>query len=440
MAHTVMNDRQGVPHDSEDAIDQKSKWPAIAIGNFIEWFDFAIYGYFAATIGQLFFPAAAPGLSTISAFAVFAVGFVSRPLGALIFGPIGDRYGRRVALAFTIAGMGVVTTLIGILPTYGQIGIAAPILLTILRFTQGIFVGGEWSSAGIYAVESAPAHRRAFAASLIAGTAGLAFLAGIGIAGVLTWTLSAEALASWGWRLPFVCPIGLAFLGLHIRRDLDETRVFITVQQRRLDRQIKSLKIGDKVCALLVSFAMSALFGVSLYYLVVYSLSHMIQTVGLEKSHAMAFCAVALLVSVIATPFIGLLSDKVGRRSLVLIAAGGILLWSYPLFVMLNTGNSALILLALSGLSLFVSIACVMNVVLLVEVFPASIRASYAAIGYNAASALLAGPSPLIAASLAQFTGDPNAPAWYMAAVSIVCFAVLWKFLGETKGCDITQG
>lgn len=440
MAETAINDRQTVPEHSEEGRARKNTWPAVAVGNFIEWFDFAIYGYFAATIGQLFFPNSAPGLSIISAFAVFAVGFISRPLGALIFGPIGDRYGRRVALAFTITGMGVVTTLIGILPSYAQIGIAAPILLTVLRFTQGIFVGGEWSSAGIYAVETAPANRRAFAASLIAGTAGMAFLAGIVIAGLLTWTLPAEALASWGWRLPFVFSIVLAFLGLHMRRDLDETGIFLAVQKRRIERQTKALRFGEKARALLVSFSMSALFGVSLYYLVVYSLSHMILTVGLERSHAMAFCAVALAVSVVATPFIGLLSDVIGRRSLVLIAAGGLMLWSYPLFVMLNAGNSLLILVALSVLSLLVSIACVMNVVLLVEVFPASIRASYAAIGYNAASAMLAGPSPLIGASLVQYTGDPNAPGWYIAGVSTVCLAVLWRFLEETKGRDISQG
>lgn len=440
MTHTAMNGRRGLPQHGGETRERKARWPAVAVGNFIEWFDFAIYGYFAATIGELFFPAAAPGMSVISAFAVFAVGFVSRPLGALIFGPIGDRYGRRVALAFTIIGMGVVTTLIGILPSYDQIGVVAPILLTLLRFTQGIFVGGEWSSAGIYTVESAPADRRAFAASIIAGTAGLAFLAGIVIAGVLTWTLSAEALRSWGWRLPFVGSIALAFLGLRMRRDLEETWVFRTVQKRRNDGQLTSLRIGEKLRALLVSFAMSALFGVSLYYLVVYSLSHLTLTVGLEKWHAMAFCAMALLVSVIATPFIGLLCDIIGRRPLVLIAAGGIMLWSYPLFIMLNTGDPVLIAVSLCVLSLFVSIAAVMNVILLVEVFPASIRASYAAIGYNTASAMLAGPSPLIGAALVHYTGDPNAPGWYIAAVSIVSFAVLWRFLDETKGCDISQG
>lgn len=185
-------------HTKGEQSDIRKRAIAVGIGNFMEWFDFAIYGYFAAVIGMLFFPSSAPGVSLLSSLAVFAVGFVSRPFGALILGPIGDRLGRRAVLIITVFGMGVCTTIIGLLPTYEAIGIAAPVLLIVMRFVQGMMVGGEWSSAGIYIVESAPSNRRATAASVITGTAGLAFLFGTFTAASLTSTLDDQQLASWG--------------------------------------------------------------------------------------------------------------------------------------------------------------------------------------------------------------------------------------------------
>ncbi|MDZ4057429.1 MAG: MFS transporter [Polynucleobacter sp.] len=243
---------------------------AVAIGNFVEWFDFAIYGYFAAVIGRVFFPSAEPGIALLSSLAVFAVGFVSRPLGALIFGPLGDRYGRKPVLAITIAGMGLVTALIGLLPGYASIGIAAPILLVILRFLQGMMVGGEWSSAGIFIVESAPRDHRAVAASLVTCTAGFAYVAGTSTAVALSATVSDDAMISWGWRLPFLASVVLAAIGLYIRRELDETPVFKAIELKRSNADFNRVSLRDNSRALAVSLAFSTLFGVSLYYLLVY--------------------------------------------------------------------------------------------------------------------------------------------------------------------------
>ncbi|WP_459618969.1 MFS transporter, partial [Burkholderia sp. 3C] len=175
---------------ANERVDLRKRSLAVGIGNFMEWFDFAIYGYFASIIGKTFFPSSAPGISLLSALAVFAVGFISRPLGALVLGPIGDRLGRRAVLIATVFGMGVSTTLIGLLPGYATLGLAAPTLLVVLRFLQGMMVGGEWSSAGIYIVESAPRARRALAASVITGTAAAAFLIGTFIAALLSMWLS----------------------------------------------------------------------------------------------------------------------------------------------------------------------------------------------------------------------------------------------------------
>lgn len=425
---------------SELSVDMKKRAVAVGIGNFMEWFDFAIYGYFAAIIGQTFFPSAAPSVSLLSSLAVFAVGFLSRPLGAIVLGPLGDRMGRRAVLIITVCGMGLVTALIGLLPGYASIGIAAPILLIVLRFLQGMMVGGEWSSAGIYIVESAPSNRRATAASVITGTAGIAFLAGTALAAALSATLTAEELASWGWRVPFVASIIMAAVAMYIRRKLSDTPVYAELEHRRAAGKIDTVTRQEKLRAFVISFAFSALFGVSLYYFITYANNHLTQTVGLTKSSSLWLCSIALVIYSIAHPIIGQLSDHFGRRRFVLASAGGLTLLAYPIFVMMNTGNHVTILLALAILAVLVAITAVMDVVLLVEVFPASIRSTGAAVGHNVALAVLAGPGPFIATALINMTGDPNIPAWYLAAVSLACFVVLWFMLPETKDKDIAHG
>jgi MHS family proline/betaine transporter-like MFS transporter len=421
-------------------IDMRKRAAAVGIGNFMEWFDFAIYGYFAAIIGQTFFPSTAPGISLLSSLAVFAVGFLSRPLGAFVLGPLGDRLGRRAVLIITVFGMGLVTTAIGVLPGYEAIGLAAPVLLIALRFLQGMMVGGEWSSAGIYIVESASHNRRATAASVITGTAGIAFLFGTAIAAALSASLSEQALASWGWRLPFVASVVMAAVAMYIRRKLSDTPVYAELEHRRATGGVERVTAGEKFKAFIISFAFSALFGVSLYYFITYANNHLTQTVGLSKTSSLWLCSLALVLYSIAHPIIGLLSDRFGRRPFVLASAAGLTLLAYPVFLMMNSGNYATILFGLAILAVLVAITAVMDVVLLVEVFPASIRSTGAAVGHNVALAILAGPGPFIAAALIRLTGDPNIPAWYLAGVSLVCFLVLWFMLPETKDKDIARG
>jgi MHS family proline/betaine transporter-like MFS transporter len=421
-------------------VDLRKRAVAVGIGNFMEWFDFAIYGYFAAIIGQTFFPSAAPGVSLLSSLAVFAVGFLSRPIGAFVLGPVGDRLGRKAVLIITVFGMGLVTTVIGVLPGYDTIGVAAPVLLIVLRFLQGMMVGGEWSSAGIYIVESAPHNRRATAASVITGTAGIAFLFGTAIAAMLSASLTEAQMASWGWRLPFIASIVMAAVAMYIRRKLSDTPVYAELEHRRATGRVERVATREKLKAFVISFAFSALFGVSLYYFITYANNHLTQTVGLSKTNSLWLCSAALVLYSIAHPIVGLLSDRYGRRPFVLASAGGLTVLAYPVFLMMNSGNYASILFSLAILAVLVATTAVMNVVLLVEVFPASIRSTGAALGHNVAAAVLAGPGPFIAAALIKLTGDPNIPAWYLAAVSFACFVVLWFMLPETKDKDIARG
>lgn len=426
-------------HARSADVDIRKRAIAVGIGNFMEWFDFAIYGYFAGVIGALFFPSTAPGVSMLSSLAVFAVGFLSRPLGAMVFGPLGDRLGRRAVLIVTVFGMGICTTLIGLLPSYSAIGIAAPILLITLRFVQGMMVGGEWSSAGIYIVESAPNNRRATAASVITGTAGLAFLFGTFTAALLSSGLTEEQLTSWGWRIPFVASIIMTGVAVFIRRKLGDTPVYEELVKQRGSSNVIAPTPAAKRKAFITTYAFSALFGVSLYYFITYANNHLVSAVGLPKSTALWLCSIALVVYCIVNPIIGRLSDAIGRRKLVLFSAGGLTVMGYPIFWMLNSGSNSLIIASLVIFAVLVAITAVMDVVLLVEVFPASIRSTGAALGHNLALATLAGPGPFIAAALIKATGDVNIPALYLTVVSALCFLVLLVILPETKNNDISK-
>jgi len=310
----------------------------------------------------------------------------------------------------------------------------------VLRFLQGMMVGGEWSAAGIFLVESAPSNRRATAASVVTFTAGIAFLLGTATAAAINATLTEAQVYSWGWRVPFVLSIVMTFIAVFIRRKLNDTPVYHELQEKKANNTLERVSSKDKFNAFVLSFAFSALFLVSLYYFITYANNHLVSILGMSKTSALWLCSASLVVYCILHPLVGRFSDHYGRRKLALFAAAGLTIMAYPIFIMMNSGKPALILLGLIIMAFLVAISAVMNVVLLVEVFPASIRSTGAALGHNVSSALLAGPGPFIAAALIQYTGNPNVPAWYLAAVSLVCFLILYTRLPETKNVDLSAG
>ncbi|WP_460772551.1 MFS transporter [Microbacterium sp. GXF7504] len=420
--------------------DRTRRMVAVGIGNFMEWFDFAIYGYFAAIIGAQFFPSGNATAEMLSALAVFAVGFISRPFGALILGPLGDRLGRRSVLIITVLGMGIVTALIGLTPAFGTIGIAAPIIVVILRLLQGGFAGSEWTSAAAYIGESAPRAHRAVYASVVTGTAGLAFLVGTVTAAALTAAMPEDALASWGWRIPFLASLLMAVIAIYIRRKLEDTPVFEEVERKRANNTLEHTPAGAKVKAFVMTLAFSGIFGVGLYYLITYMNNFLSGPVGMPRLEALLVCGAVMVVYVAFNPTVGVLVDRFGRRPMLYTGLIGLIVWSVPAFWLMSTGNGWLAFLALVPFSFFVACTAVVNNVLLVEVFPASIRATGAAIGYNVAYALLAGPGPLVAAALVAGTGILISPAFYVIAVAVVATVVLLPTLKETKGIDISRG
>lgn len=410
---------------------------AVGVGNFMEWFDFAIYGFFAVIIGQLFFASDDPVVSLLASLGVFAVGFFMRPLGGFILGPIGDKYGRRAALSFSVLAMGVATTLIGFVPTYEAIGVAAPLLLVFLRCIQGLSAGGEWTGSAAFLIEGAPKNRRATFASVISATAALATVCGSGFALWLNNILTPEQLLDFGWRIPFWAAAPLAVVGLFVRLRLDDTPVFKEIKKARVAGTAPQTKPKRSLKAIGLTICFAAVQGLGYYYLATFVVNYLEVTLKIARPSALMLSAISLLIYMVFCPIAGLISDRFGRRIPNLIGTLAYVLLPIPVFMMMSTANPVYIIIGLVLLGAAQSLVSVTTVVMLVELFPASTRATGSAIGFNIALAFIAGPGPYIGAFLASSTGSPIAPAFYQVFIAIIALIVLVKWLPESRNQDI---
>lgn len=414
---------------------------AAGIGHFLEWFDFAVYGFLAATLGQLFFPSGNPTTSLLASLAVFGVAFFFRPLGGLVIGAFGDRAGRRAALSLAIIVMGICTIGIGLLPTYASIGVAAPILLVLLRCAQGFSAGGEYAGAAAFLVEYAPEGKRGLFSSVVSAGAGLGVMGGGAVTLFLTWSLTPEDMSSWGWRVPFLVAGPLAVLGLYVRLKLEDTPVFRTLQEtHEVEQAPLSTAAKQSRSGILLVFACTAVTGLGFYYLATYVNTFLTTRVGLAPATALQIAIVGLLVYSAMCPFAGMLGDRIGRRPTMLIGAAGIALVAVPTFALLATGNWVLALAGVLLLAWFEAMVNVMLGVIMVEMFPARLRVTGSSIGFNVAQAVVGGPGPFVAASIAAAMSLMVAPSLYLAAVATLAFFVLLKWLPETKGTSLLGG
>jgi MHS family proline/betaine transporter-like MFS transporter len=413
---------------------------AAAIGNFMEWFDFAVYGFFAVTIGQVFFPSDSETASLLSSLAVYGVAFLVRPVGGLVLGAFGDRRGRRAALSLTVILMGVSTTLVAALPTYESVGILAPILLIALRCAQGFSAGGEWTGTSAFLVEYAPKGRRALWGSVVSATAACGTLAGALVAlGLSTW-LSEEQLLSWGWRIPFLLAAPLGAIGLYVRLRLEDTPVFRDLQAAHevSDRPLQESGRRN-LRAIGLVMASASISGLGYYYLGSYVITYLTETVEVERSTALTIVASGIACYALLCPVAGLVSDRIGRRPSVIMGCAGLAVVSLPMMLLLATGAPAPAVLGMAAFGVFQAMVNVNGVVILVELFPARTRVSSSAIGYNLGLALIAGPGPLIAAALAAATDGGVTPGLYVVAVAAVAGIVLLRWLPETRGRDLRE-
>jgi MFS transporter, MHS family, proline/betaine transporter len=393
------------------------------IGNVLEWYDFAIYGYFATQIGRNFFPHEDAVAQLLSAFGVFAIGYLMRPIGGVIVGHIGDRLGRRAALTFSVAAMAIPTFLMGLLPGYHTIGLLAPIGLTLLRVVQGLSVGGEYTSSMVFLVEHAPEGRRGLMGALAASGSALGMLLGSAVGAAFAATMSTAALDAWGWRIPFLLGLVVGIAGYMLRRYVLEAGV---AQKRKRAPIFETLQDHWRVVA---GFAgLSVYTAVTFYVGFVYLVSWLQTADGIPPSRALEINTFSMVMSLPVVIVSGWLSDRIGRKPLMLLASAGGLIGALPLFWLMNHPSELLAQLGQLGLILVIGVYYGSLPAVLVEAAPAAVRCTAVALGYNLCYGLFGGLSPLVATWLVQRTGDEIAPAFLIMASAAVTLVTLFWF------------
>ncbi|GAA2960613.1 MFS transporter [Streptomyces enissocaesilis] len=399
-------------------------------GTAIEFYDFFVYGTAAALVlGPLFFPTFSPLAGTLAAFGTFAVGFISRPLGSVVFGHIGDRYGRRPVLFASLLLTGIATVAVGCVPTYGSIGVAAPVLLLVLRFLQGLGLGGEWGGAVLLTAEHAPANRRGLWASFPQIGPSVGFLLANGVMLALSASLTDAQFAAWGWRVPFWAAGLLAAAGLLLRTSVPETPQFKQLAEtgQRASAPLTEVVRGHWRLVLLTAGALAV--GYALFYAVsTWSLSYATEHLGVSRTVMLTCIMAAVAVKGAATPFAAMLGDHYGRKPLCLAGCTAAALWMFPMVALLHTAEPLLMFLGFLGAMLaFITMFAVVAAYL-PELYEPRVRCTGAAVGYNLAGVLGGALTPLVATAMAHGEGPPWGVAAYLTALallSLACFALL---------------
>ncbi|MFD4438452.1 MFS transporter [Nocardia sp. NPDC058519] len=404
------------------------------LGTTIEYYDFILYGTMAAVVfGPLFFPGSDPALSTIASFGTLAAGYVARPLGGVIFGHFGDRLGRKSMLMITMVMMGTSSALIGLLPTYHTIGAAAPVLLVLLRVVQGIAVGGEWGGAALMVVEHAEAGSRGRWAGIMQLGTPFGFLLSTAAVAVVTQLPESE-FTTWGWRVPFLLSAALLVLGLYVRRRVAESPVFEAAQDRRpstpaLEVLRQPRPVALAVIAGIAPFALTAL---TSSHIIVYATG-----IGYAVGDVMRCLLFVVGVSIVAIPLCAALSDRLGRRRVMMAGAVGAILFAFPLYALINTHSLWIMTAALMFAQLLQNAMYAPLTPLLSEMFPTRIRYSGVSIAYQSAALIGAGFTPMIAASLlATFDGSSVPLSVIVAGTAALALGAL-ALTAETKGRDL---
>jgi MFS transporter, MHS family, shikimate and dehydroshikimate transport protein len=412
------------------------------VGTTIEWYDFFLYGTAAALVfNELFFPESEPLVGTLLALGTYSVGFVARPVGGVIFGHYGDRIGRKSMLVLSLMIMGVATFVIGLMPTHASIGVAAPILLVLLRFAQGIGVGGEWGGAVLMSVEHAPKGRRGF----FGAWPQMGVPAGLLLANAVFWTMQAltsdATFTAWGWRVPFLASAVLVGVGLFIRLKLMESPAFERVKATKTEASRPIVDVVRKYPReVLVAMGMRVAENGCFYILTVFVLAYGEEELGLSEGTMLTGVIIAAAIGLVTVPLWGALSDRVGRRPLYLAGAVITTLWAFPLFGLMNTGTPILIWLSIVvGVNLGHDLMYGPQAAYFSELFGTRVRYSGASLGYQLASVFAGGLAPLIAtALLAANGGNPTLVALYMMAMGLISVAAT-LYATETFQKDVHE-
>lgn len=419
-----------------DPVTLRRAITASAIGNAVEWFDYGIYAYGATVIARVLFP---DDLKNALVFTLlgFAVSFLMRPIGGIFWGPLGDKIGRKRVLAMTIILMASATFCVGLLPSYSSVGILAPILLFALRIVQGFSTGGEYGGAATFMAEYAPDKRRGFFGSFLEfGT-----LAGFNLGALLmvavTELLSEPQLLSWGWRIPFLVAGPLGLIGMYLRSKMEDTPVFRelaaqteTADENVLDK-IKELTTTYWPVMLRLSGLVIALNVVN-YTLLSYMPAYLEDTIHLSQTHSLWVPIIGQFAMMAVLPFVGALSDRVGRRPLWLASLVSLIVLTIPMYHLMAQGfTQAMIAFAVLGLLYTPQLATISAT--FPAMFPTHVRYAGLALGYNVATSLFGGTAPAVNQGLISKTGDTMWPAYYMVGACVVGLVAAWTMI-ETKG------
>jgi MHS family proline/betaine transporter-like MFS transporter len=411
-------------------------------GMFIEFYEYGIYGSFAPAISATFFPQSEAGTGLLLTYGIFAVTFLFRPLGGVVLGVLGDRLGRRTALLLSIGIITVATTMIGILPGYHVLGIAAPILLLVLRLAQGFSAGGEVSAAVTLVGEHAPPAKRAFYISFVQAASFSALLIGTLLGVILTRALGEDAVQSWAWRIPFLVALPLGVVGIWIRRKVAEPPAF---EKLRENDEIAASPLKDAFRTrdnrrrMLMAAALPMLNSVGYYVLFNYLPTYLSKQLKFSSAASFTITSVGLVALIASIPFAARLADRYGRRTLLIGSAIAMAVVAYPAYLVMQQGSFALAVLGIIVLAvLFAGNTGVIHTALM-ELFPASIRTTSYSIGYNIGLAVFGGGGPLIVTALIARTGDPGIPAYYVILSGVVT-ALCTIYLAETRNRVVSPG
>ncbi|OWJ65655.1 MFS transporter [Inquilinus limosus] len=405
---------------------------AATIGNGLEWFDFTVYGFFTPIIARLFFPAGDDLTSILLTVGTYGVGFFMRPVGAVVLGVYADRAGRKAALTLTILLMAVGTALLGFAPTYAQAGIAGPLVIVLARLIQGFSAGGEIGGATAFLIEYAPAKRRGYYASWQQTSQALAVVLG-GICGtIVTQALDPAAIDSWGWRVPFLFGLLIGPVGFYIRARIDETPVFTDDRTRKSESPLRDA-LAEHPRGIASGFGVTILWTVCTYVLLFYMTTYANKQLGISLADAFIATTIGGVVLMLGCPVAGMLSDRIGRRPLLLAAAVaiGVLVW--PLFAWVNATPTLAVLAAVQAiLGLLLAAFTGPAPALLAEQFPAGLRSTGLSLAYNFAVTIFGGFAAVIVTLLIEETGSKLAPSFYVIAAAVVSALTLLAMRDRT--------
>jgi len=407
-----------------------------AVGNAVEWFDFGIYSYLAATIGQVFFPEVGGTMQLVYSFATFAVAFIVRPIGGVFFGMLGDRLGRKKVLAITLLMMALATLSIGLIPSYASIGPTAAVLLLLARLVQGFSTGGEYAGAMTFIAESTPDRKRGFMSSgLEVGTL-VGYIGGAGFVTLLTFILGDDTMLAWGWRVPFLLSAPLGLIAIFLRNKLEETPAFEAMQENKSEDEdntsIKNLlRIHWRV--MLIGILVVFFYNVVNYTLLSYMPSHLTAILGYGQAKGLMLIVIVMVIMIPIVLLMGFLSDRIGAKKIIQFGLIGLILLTIPAFMLIGSGSTLLVFLGLIILAVFSSSFQGTMPSLLPSLFFTDVRNGALSITYNISASLFGGTAPLIVSWFISQTNNRMIPAYYVIFASIVGIIVVTIFVKNTS-------